>query len=62
MAAVIYVGSGGSAFRWAPISAAELRRREEFEFIAANYAEGRSAPGRLIYTEIIDVDTALVSV
>jgi len=30
-------------------------------FISANYAEGRGAPGRLIYAEIVDVDTALVS-
>jgi hypothetical protein len=35
---------------------------EEFEYISANYtAQGRQAPGRLIYAETFDVDSALVS-
>jgi len=35
---------------------------EEFEFISANYtAQGRQAPGRLIYAETFTVDSALVS-
>jgi hypothetical protein len=34
---------------------------EEFEYISANYTEGRRAPGRLIYAETFDIDAALVS-
>jgi hypothetical protein len=33
---------------------------EEFEYIAATYAEGRRAPGRLIYAEMFQVDAALL--
>ena len=33
---------------------------EEFEYISATYAEGRQAPGRLIYAETFLVDAALV--
>lgn len=33
---------------------------EEFEYISANYAENRRAPGRIIYTEIIEVDATMV--
>ena len=34
---------------------------EEFEFISANYATQGHAPGRLIYAETFEVDSALVS-
>ena len=33
---------------------------EEFEYISANHAENRRAPGRLIYAEIVEVDAAMV--
>jgi hypothetical protein len=33
---------------------------EEYEYISANYTDGRRAPGRLIYAETFEVDTALV--
>jgi hypothetical protein len=33
---------------------------EELEYVSANYADGRQAPGRLIYAETFEVDTALV--
>ena len=33
---------------------------EEYEYIAANYADGRHAPGRLIYAETVQIDSALV--
>ena len=33
---------------------------EEFEYISANHAENRRAPGRLIYAEVIEVDAAMV--
>jgi hypothetical protein len=53
---------GAVTFAARPAPAAYRLLIEEFEYIAANYAEGRSAPARLIYAEIVDVDTALVSV
>ena len=34
---------------------------EEFEYISANYAEGRRAPGRLIYAETFEIHASLVS-
>jgi hypothetical protein len=33
---------------------------EEYEYISANYMDGRRAPGRLIYAETFELDTALV--
>jgi hypothetical protein len=33
---------------------------EEFEYISANHAQNRRAPGRLTYAEIIEVDAAMV--
>ncbi len=33
---------------------------EEFEYISAQYTEGRQAPGRLIYAETFEVDAALI--
>jgi hypothetical protein len=53
---------GAVTFAAKPAPGAYRLLIEEFEYIAANYAEGRGAPGRLIYAEIVDVDTALVSV
>ena len=52
---------GAVTFAARPAPGAYRLLIEEFEFISANYAEGRGAPGRLIYAEIVDVDTALVS-
>ena len=33
---------------------------EEFEYITADYMEGRNAPGRLIYAETFTVDAGLM--
>ena len=33
---------------------------EEFEYVSAEYGDGRHAPGRLIYAETFAVDVALV--
>jgi hypothetical protein len=33
---------------------------EEFEYVSASYAEGRQAPGRLIYAETFAVDAGLI--
>jgi hypothetical protein len=33
---------------------------EEFEYISATYTDGGRAPGRLIYAETFEVDSALV--
>jgi len=52
---------GAVTFAARPAPGAYRLLIEEFEYISANYAEGRGAPGRLIYAEIVDVDTALVS-
>ena len=51
---------GTVTFTAAPAPGAYRLLIEEFEYISANYAEGRGAPGRLIYAEIIEVDAAMV--
>lgn len=51
------------AVQFAKTPAADTYRLlvEEFEYIAANYAEAGRAPGRLIYAETFAVDGALVA-
>ena len=52
---------GAVTFAAAPAPGAYRLLIEEFEYVSANYSENRVAPGRLIYAETVDVDTALIS-
>ena len=52
--------AGSVSFTVAPAPGAYRLLIEEFEYISANYAENRRAPGRLIYAEIMEVDAAMV--
>jgi hypothetical protein len=54
----LWVGAVG--FATAPEAGAWRLLIEEFEYITANYADGRRAPGRLIYAETFAIDAALV--
>jgi hypothetical protein len=47
-------------FAAAPVPGTYRLLVEEYEYLSANYADGRRAPGRLIYAETFEVDTALV--
>lgn len=47
---------GSVTFTTAPAPGAYRLLIEEFEYISANHAENRRAPGRIIYMEIIEVD------
>ena len=51
---------GYVTFAGKPAAGAYRLLVEEYEYISANYSEGRRAPARLIYAEIFEVDTALV--
>jgi hypothetical protein len=51
---------GSVAFASPPASGTYRLLIEEFEYVSADYLEGRAAPGRLIYAETFDVDSALV--
>lgn len=51
---------GAVTFTAVPAPGAYRLLIEEFEYISANHAENRRAPGRLIYAEIIEVDAAMV--
>jgi hypothetical protein len=52
---------GAVTFAAAPAPGTYRLLVEEFEYLSANYAEGRRAPGRLIYAETFEIDAALVS-
>ncbi len=52
---------GAVSFFIAPAPGAYRLLIEEFEYISANHADNRRAPGRLIYAEIIEVDAAMMS-
>jgi len=52
--------AGGVTFATAPAPGAYRLLIEEFEYISANHAENRRAPGRIIYAEIIELDAAMV--
>lgn len=52
---------GTVTFATTPAPGAYRLLVEEFEYISANYAENRRAPGRLIYAESFAVDAALIS-
>jgi hypothetical protein len=52
---------GAVTFAVAPEPGAYRLLIEEFEYVSATYADGRQAPGRLIYAETFAVDSALVS-
>ena len=51
---------GAVTFATAPAPGTYRLLVEEYEYISANYTDGRRAPGRLIYAETFEVDTALV--
>lgn len=50
---------GAVTFTAAPAAGVYRLLIEEFEYISANYADGRRAPGRLIYAETVNVDAAI---
>jgi hypothetical protein len=52
---------GAVTFAVAPEPGAYRLLIEEFEYVSATYADGRRAPGRLIYAETFAIDSALVS-
>ncbi len=52
---------GAVTFAARPEAGAYRLLIEEFEYVSANYQEGRRAPGRLIYAETFDVDAALAT-
>jgi hypothetical protein len=51
---------GAVSFATVPQPGAYRLLVEEFEYVSATYADGRQAPGRLIYAETFEVDAALV--
>ena len=51
---------GAVTFAASPKPGAYRLLVEEYEYISANYSNGRHAPGRLIYAETFEVDAALV--
>jgi hypothetical protein len=52
---------GGVTFAASPEPGRYRLLVEEFEYVSAQYLEGRQAPGRLIYAETFEVDSALVT-
>jgi hypothetical protein len=52
---------GAVTFAGAPPEGKYRLLIEEFEYITADYLEGRSAPGRLIYAETFTVDAGLLN-
>ncbi len=52
---------GAVTFAAIPAAGAYRLMVEEYEYISANYTDGRRAPGRLIYAETFEVDTALLA-
>lgn len=51
---------GGVTFTAPPPAGTYRLLIEEFEYITADYMDGRNAPGRLIYAETFDVDAGLL--